>query len=197
MQEKQNKNWKIKKYKAVSLLELMTVIAIIAIMTGMGIVSFQGSRTTSKLQAAQREVASTIKLAQSYALEGRTQAGGAGLPAAPCGYGVRFNTNTQYVIYYNLKPGGTTCEARHLNANFRRYINNIWSRVMQTGELQNGVTRVGPPNNPNEVDVYFTVPFANMFWLGDQNSGSMNFNYGGVIKNMNVNYPSGVVTEQD
>lgn len=91
---------------AFSLMELMIVIAIIGIMTGIGLVSLNSSKTTRALENASREVAAAIREAQNNALTGRqpniaTQ--------TSCGHGFYFistagcpsNNCTKYFIYDN------------------------------------------------------------------------------------------------
>lgn len=102
LQNSKIKNYKIaKKHKAVTLIELLAVIAIIGIMTAVTIVSMNSGKTQAKLKAAQSEVASSIKLAQSYALQGREQAG-----VTPRYYGIKFTDDKTFV----LCGGNATCD---------------------------------------------------------------------------------------
>lgn len=61
----------MKNKKGFTFVEVITVITIITIMTAVSLVYLGSARTETKLKAAQREVASAIKLAQSYALNGK------------------------------------------------------------------------------------------------------------------------------
>jgi Tfp pilus assembly protein FimT len=90
------KIYKEKKLNGFSLIELMVILAIIVIMTGVSIVSLSPSRRYQALKAAQDEVTASIKLAQSYALQGRTVSG----ISRVCGYGFKFTNETDYQIFY-------------------------------------------------------------------------------------------------
>lgn len=131
------------KYKGVTFVELMVVISIIGIMTGVGFVSLKSSRNDSRLRAAQREVASTIKLAQSYALQGKMQGA-----VTPCGYGFKFTSAADYQIFYKLPTGGN-CDVPGDATNAESFT------------LSNAVVLDGPANVSN-TEIYFTVPFSAM-----------------------------------
>lgn len=90
-----------KKYKGVTFAELIVVIAIIGIMSSVGFVSLQSSKANARLQAAQREVAATIKLAQSYALQGKMIGA-----ITPCEYGFKFTSLNSYQIFYKPPVSG-------------------------------------------------------------------------------------------
>jgi prepilin-type N-terminal cleavage/methylation domain-containing protein len=146
-----------KKYRGFSLIELMVVIGIIAIMSIILLVSFNSNKSQSRLKVAQRETASAIKLAQSYALQGKTQGG-----ATPCGYGFIFTLNNQYQIYYNL-PGASTCTIRNSDVNYRHYRASApdASVLGESAALKSGV--ILSPYSQNNTDIYFTVPQANTY----------------------------------
>ena len=84
-----------KKFSGFTLMELMVVIAIVGIMTGIGTVSFSSARRATALNSAQDEIISAIKLAQSYALQGKTY----GSNQKPDGYGFEFTDNNSYKIF--------------------------------------------------------------------------------------------------
>ncbi|MFA7209733.1 MAG: type II secretion system protein [Parcubacteria group bacterium] len=128
-------------YKGVTLIELLVVIAIIGIMSGVGLLSLQPSKLDARLKAAQGEVAAAIRLAQSYALQGKTQDG-----AAPCGYGFQFTSQTDYRIFYRI-PNAGDC-----NPTSSRY--NAESFVLKDG------VEIDPVDVNQEI--YFTVPFGNI-----------------------------------
>lgn len=191
-----------RRHKAFTLIELMVAIAIIGIMTGVGFASLQSGRSESRLQAAQREVAATIKLARSHALHGITQSG-----VTPCGYGFRFDpgdaARQKYEIFFNM-PGTSDCTAKNTDPNHRHYRNtgNLADRsqVAESFSLSEGVT-LGDPNiygggNPNDAEIYFTVPHANVF---DENgnpylSQVFDFSFSGKIKSITIN-SAGTITE--
>jgi len=88
---------KIKKnLKGFTLLELIVVIAIIGIMTSVGLVSLVPAKKQIALKTAQNEVTSAIKLAQSYALQGKSIQGVSDI----CGYGFEFTDRSNYRIFY-------------------------------------------------------------------------------------------------
>lgn len=86
-------------------MEVMAVIAIIGIMTGVGVRSLQDSKADAKLKSAQREIASAIKLAQTYALQGKVVSS---LGKAPCAYGFKFSSATSYEIFYSSDCASTS-----------------------------------------------------------------------------------------
>lgn len=184
----------MKYYRAVTLIEMMTVIAIIGIITSVTIVSFQSGRADSRLRAAQREVAATIKLAQGYALQGKTQAG-----EVPCGYGFRFTDTDSYEIFYNLLTGYTDCTEQNEVAGKRHWI-DAESIQAEPLELNNGVVlNTAVDVNDNFTEIFFTVPHANAY----KNDGSLydspkiiEFNFAGIPKSITIN-EGGFVSESN
>jgi len=128
-------------YKGVTFMELLVVIAIIGIMGSVGLVSLQSSKLDARLKAAQGEVAASIRLAQSYALQGKTQAG-----AAPCGYGFRFTSQTDYQIFYRT-PAASVCNPASPRHNAESFVLKDGGEIDQSDVNQ---------------EVYFTVPFGNI-----------------------------------
>ena len=178
------------------------VVAIIAIMSAVGFASLQSAKSASRLKTAKREVAATIKLAQSYALQGKMQNG-----ATPCGYGFRFpdNDNVNYEIFYNPGPD---CDKKNSGTDLtylKKYLHYTDVGILpasQTAEsfsLKNGVTLVinaSAPGNANR-EIYFTVPRANIFnGVGAPypEIQSFWFEYSGDFKMIIFN-PGGYVTE--
>jgi prepilin-type N-terminal cleavage/methylation domain-containing protein len=145
----------MKTKKAFSLVELITVIAIIGIMTGIAIVSLTPAKTAAKLDAAGREVASAIKLAQSYALQGKVAGG-----AVPCGFGINIIDSTNYEIFY--ATSGINC------AEFNRIDSTKTSlkwtdasiESLEKYALKDGITF---NDNIGKKVFYFTVPHSVIF----------------------------------
>lgn len=134
----------IKLYKGVTLLELLIVMASIIIMTGIGFSIWQSSRGDMHLLNAQREVASAIKMAQSYALQGKTQDTGSG-PFVPCGYGfyiINDAAMNKYKIIYKKCSDGS-------------YADLSPSQIFQ---LKNGVTF----GDHLDHKIIFKVPFGDV-----------------------------------
>ena len=78
------------------MVEVIIVIALIAILSAIMVVSLQRGRVQEQVNSAQNELASAVKLAQSFALQGRKQGG-----SVPKCYGVRGNASgAVYRIYY-------------------------------------------------------------------------------------------------
>ena len=186
-------NNSFKKYSAFTFVELMIVIAIIGIMTAVGFASLQSARSMSRLRTAQREVAATIKLAQSYALQGKMQSG-----ITPCGYGFRFENNAvDYKIFYNLPgPGnGNDCKARNNNATFREF--GGFSNSAEAYSLKSGVTLNMDVTPIADTEIYFTVPHGNMFKDGGAGYDQLKrfrFDFSGTWKEITIS-PGGFVTE--
>lgn len=85
------------KKKGFTIFELTIVLAIMGIGASIMLVSLSPGKLQAKLRAAQNEVASTIKQAQSYALQGKT----IGM-VTPSKYGFRSTSTTAYEIFYCL-----------------------------------------------------------------------------------------------
>ena len=152
-------------HKGVSLIELMVVIAIIGIMSSIGFALWQSSKNATYLDIAQREVASAVRAAQSYALQGKRLSSG-----VPSTYGVGFTANNAYCIYHDSFNAGNCIE---------------------TFALNNGVVLRGFSAGSNVV--FFNVPFGdrsssgNITWTFEHGGTSM-------TKSI-VIYPSGKVEE--
>lgn len=77
-----------------TLIELMIIVAIIGIMTTVGFVSLKSGQNQAKLKATQTEIVALVKLAQSYALQGKKQ--GAVVPEY---YGVKFSVDGSGYVF--------------------------------------------------------------------------------------------------
>jgi len=176
-------------------MELIIVMAIMGIMAGAGFVSLQSSKSDSRLKSAQREVSAAIKLAQSYALQGKTHSLG-GVDTTPCGYGFRFDsTDAQkqtYEIFYNLldKTQYASCDIQNGNAANLHFISwgNPPSGHAGTFTLNNNVDLQSPAISPapNQTEIYFTIPFRNMY---KEDGGKMVSD-----KTFTFEYPAGSAT---
>lgn len=124
----------VSRYSGFSLGELMIAVAIIGIMSVVSFSALMSNKTGSRLGAAQREVAATIKQAQSYALQGKTLPDGT---ATPVIYGVHFIDDRTYEIYY--------CKESDCSDSTR----------LQSYSLKEGVTAT-----PVSADARFTLPFG-------------------------------------
>jgi len=94
-----------------SLVELLVAIGIIGVITTALTVSYGKPRAETRLKAAQSEIVSAIKLAQSYALQGKIPATGVRANA----YGIKFsNGSKNYEIFYEDSGGDHTLEVYSL-----------------------------------------------------------------------------------
>lgn len=149
------------KYRAFTLVEMLLVMAIIGIMSAVLFASLTSNRSASRLKAAQREVASTIKLAQTYALQGKTQ-DNSGVQTTPCGYGIFFTNITSYKLFYNdLNGAFPDCEAQNESVLFRTYLGG--SQVAESYSLKNNVELSVGFFGTLFSGVYFAVPHANAY----------------------------------
>lgn len=183
---KTKKNYK-RRYKAVTLVELLVVISIIGILAGVSAVSLQSARNFSRLKAAQREVASQIKLAQSYALQGRAQSG-----VTPCGYGFRFKNDGEYEVFYNPKSPSCSSVANHYDSAI--------SQSFESQLLSNGVKLFSPDPaavGGNETEIYFTVPHGSIYDYAGATpiiDNVLTFRLGSSDKTITIS-PGGKITE--
>ncbi|MDQ1284249.1 MAG: hypothetical protein QG620_597 [Patescibacteria group bacterium] len=163
------------KQKGFTLVELVIAIAIMTVIFLTAFFAYQQNRATAKLEAAQREVASAIKQAQSYALQGRTQSI-SGSYQAPVEYGFRFNTDSRYIVFYRIEGDDTP-------------------RIAEgPTDLPGGVKLFDPTGDNTEImaatEITFDVPHGNMFGgektfqfqFGENDSRSIVVNEGGMIK---------------
>ncbi len=141
-----------KKYKAFTLIELMVVIAIIGVMTAIGFGILQNQKSSSALTNAQREVASAIKLAQTYALQGKTVNG-----TTPCGFGFAFDSNDlnrqKYFIFY-IPAGSSDCATVNSSP---KYVDTSSTPTFESYVLNNNIKLDGSTSIGN-TEIYFSVP---------------------------------------
>jgi len=131
---------KSKKYNpGFTLVEMLVVVAVIGIMTTVSLVSMQSSKSNARLNAAQGEVIATIRLAQSYALQGKMQAS-----KTPCAYVFKFMTQSRYQIFYK-PPTASGCASPGANS---------------PGEYFDLVAGVTVPANVVGKEIIFSVPFG-------------------------------------
>ncbi len=161
--------------KGFTLLELMIVMAIISIMVAVSIVSMTASKNTMSLRTSQDEVSSAIKLAQSYALQGRIP----NVADMVCGYGFRFTTTTHYQIFYYTK--GATCEPTDTS----KY------KIVEEQDLKNNVSLTSPAPGSNS-RISFDIPNGNASYV----SGTLELkiNGAGLAKTITIN-GAGLLTE--
>lgn len=187
------------------MVEILVVVSIIGLMSIIGLASLRGTRSSGRIKAAQREVATVIKLAQSYALQGKTQnIPSLGGQVAPCGYGVHFRADKMnYDIFYNYPAAGTSCGAFNgLGVDSKKFRIAPLAPVSGTAEsfsLKNGVT-LSSPVTATDAAMYFTIPFAGRFDK-DGNSPSsgqtqvFTFSFSGASKSITISQ-GGDITEE-
>ncbi|EKE10757.1 MAG: hypothetical protein ACD_15C00204G0009 [uncultured bacterium] len=135
--------------KGFTLIELLVVISIMSIMASVGFMSYQYSKRDAALRAAQREVATVIRLAQSYATQGKTQ-GSVGSEFTPCGYGFEFTANNRYRIFYVRAASGGSCKDDTYSSGSTKYEVSEFS-------LEDYVTTT---SSMNSTVMYFRIPFG-------------------------------------
>jgi type II secretory pathway pseudopilin PulG len=154
-----------------TILEILAIVAVMGIMLAVTMVSLTETSSEAKLISAQREVASAIKTAKSYALQGKTNASAGALPKY---WGVKFTNTSTYRIFYTNLIGGSE-----------------WNE--ETFQLKNGVV-LSDPLPADTAKVYFGVPNG-----GATGSINLPFSYSlelGTLPEKTITIDSGgVVTE--
>ncbi len=160
-----------KKKGGFSLIEIIIVISIVGIMTIVGINSFNSSKNSSALDASQRKIAATIRLVQSYAIQGRTQLID-DEQKVPCAYGLQFTSATEFEIFYYKKNLDGSCDS-----------------VQQKMESFSFEKNVSLDGDYAVAKIFFIIPHAtasgsNIFTLkkGDDSKTVMITQNGGVVE---------------
>lgn len=136
-------------------IELMIVIAIMGIAATAAVMSMDSARSEAALQSATRQVTSAIRLAQSYALQGKMENG-----SPVCGFGVKIDSSNKYEIYYDaLKSSSIDCGSQTDNSTAT---DSSYVLPSQVSFDSNSVA--------NSTAVYFQAPGANP--SGTWNSGA-------------------------
>jgi len=143
----------MKTVKGFSLVELITVIAIIGIMAAVAIVSLVPAKTSTKLNAAGQELMATVKLAQSYAFQGKVVKDN-GVNVVPCGFGIYTGAGDaeKYEIFYIFSNDCFALNQEPLN------FNN--AKSLEEYTLKNGVIFDAGSTGKR---IYFTVPHGVIF----------------------------------
>jgi type II secretory pathway pseudopilin PulG len=165
-----------KNKKALSLIEIMVVVAIIMIMSSVMLVAFYSSSSKSSilLDLSQRKVAAAIKLAQSYAIQGKTQLID-GKQETPCGYGFHFTDSDSFEIFYNKKSDGRSCQVINSGVDpgdatysiesvkFQWSIDNSVS--LESYDLEKNISLNLPAATDfkSVTSIYFSTPQANVY----------------------------------
>ncbi len=152
---------RIKTKKGVTLIELAIVFAIIGMMASVAVVSLSSSKANTRLKAAMAEVSSTIRTAQSYALQGKTPSG-----ETVCGYGFRFKDDKNYEIFYVRlnELSFADCGSQNSDANYRQYIDSSASPYFpgQFFALPDNVVLTNSDPELNAA-LFFDMPHANIY----------------------------------
>ncbi|MFZ5982655.1 MAG: pilus assembly FimT family protein [Patescibacteria group bacterium] len=144
--------------KGFTLLEVILVITILSLIMVVSITSLGVGKTRNNLKTAQREVASTIRLAESYALQGKVVSGG----RTPCGFGFRFKDEDTYEIFYVFSPDPCSETAPAYSTSDRQSLESL--------DLKNNVSFQG---DTADSEIFFTIPHAEIFGdLGSSFSGA-------------------------
>jgi prepilin-type N-terminal cleavage/methylation domain-containing protein len=162
-----NKNNK-KHRNGFSLVELLVAVFIIAAISAISFFALRGTRGATQLRASQREVAAVIRLAQSYAIQGKTQLIG-GEQKVPCGYGFRFISNNEYQIFYNEPPtgAGESCQIMNNPCAPDDCKYNSSSKSLEGFSLKGNVVLDSPGYLTSSL--YFSVPNS----IAYDNNGSL------------------------
>ena len=147
------KCYNVKMNKAMTLIEVLVIVAIMLIIMA---AVFVNPRPSVELDNAARQLAADLRRAQNIAMSASTQIDGWGNEIVPCGYGI-YTPNTQkYVIFYNE----TAC------SNLQHYAGSTDSEEILLQEEYNITISQGVLSS-----IYFTPPFG-ITYIDGANSGS-------------------------
>ena len=150
---------KRKKQAGFSLIEILIVLLIVSLLGIIGFTAFRSSKNTAQLEMSQRKVAAVIKLAQSYAIQGKTQLID-GQQEVPCGYGFRFTNENEFQIFYNEPTDEKDCQTLNAETNMDNFKFGSLSVEADGFSLENGVALSGDINSSS---LYFSTPNANAY----------------------------------
>ena len=182
---------KVKNNKGFSFIEVMIVISIIGIMSAVGMVGFNSSKSKTRLELSQRTLTAAIKLAQSYAIQGRVQES-----QVPCGYGVVFTSTAEFRIFYNISSAGKDCQEINAEPTLSNFKYNAGtSRLIDLFKLEKDVF-LDSPVFVNS-GVYFSTPRASAYNYSGVSLGTQAYTlkYNSSTKTVTVG-SEGSVTEQ-
>ncbi len=171
-----------------TLLELMVIISIIGIMTSAGLVSLSSSKKHFALKTAQNEVAAAIKLAQSYALQGKFKESVTNV----CGIGFRFmNDSTYRIFYYRTGDGYPSCASTDSST-----ITGLG--MIEDQVLGNGVKLTSPTSPDTSTRILFSIPDAKVSGAGISNSPfKLSIGTGSSEKSKTITISSTGLVEED
>jgi prepilin-type N-terminal cleavage/methylation domain-containing protein len=163
----------IDRRKGMTTFELIVVIAIIGILTSISVAQYRNYEQQNALANLARDIALTVRLAQSYGLNVRGQGGGDNFQMS---YGVSFNeaSPTEYFIFRNSNRrnayvnGGVLLERLTLGGGYR--IQN----VCLTDGLGDDCWNTGAGGG-NEIDIVFDRPKPDAFFFFD--GGQSNYTH--------------------
>lgn len=148
----------LNKSRGFSLIEILVVIVIISAVSAVGMMTYQSIKNSSQLESSQREVATVIKLTQSYAVQGKTQLIDAE-QQVPCGYGFRFTSTTEFQIFYNKPLSGEDCQIINEGSDNNKFrFDAAFSVPIENFSLGKNVALTAPA--PAYSGIYFTTPDA-------------------------------------
>lgn len=213
---KKNKKLHLYAKPGFTLVEIMMVVIIIGIMSATSFLFFENSRATVNLDISQRHLAAAIKLAQSYAIQGRTQIVN-DEQKLPCGYGVYFFSKNEFAIFYSLPEEtlGLSCQdfedksqkftdyvASHPSFDFENLYRPIVSsdfnfKDIEKFSLEKNVELYFPElADGSHTSLYFSIPNANIYENGTQPLADTVYilEYANLKKSVNINL-EGAITE--
>lgn len=154
-----------------TMVEVLAILAVLAIMLAVSLTNLNPGKNEAKLKAAQREVGSAIRMAQSNALQGKTASG-----SVPRFWGFKFKDNNTYTIFYIISTTDTT------------------ERDYETHDLNNGVIVSNPAAlYETSTRLTFLVPNSSVA-LPSGSSLGLTLQIGSSTKTVTIT-SGGVVTE--
>lgn len=148
--------------KGISYVEIIVTVAIIGIVAVLAIASYVGGEQRQRVIYAAQQIEQDIRKVQALSLAGKKDDAAS---QRPCGYGIKFDNNaTSYVLFRDMP--NPDCSVSNSNKEY----DGVGERVGETAQLPSGLKIQFNPGS--EKNIYYNIPFAEVFVDGAALSGT-------------------------